>query len=204
MEQLNLIQLLYKSIKEGAADNRSKKSILWFKEQCEIVSKDTDITPDFDQVTDDESRFTLDPEYGTLYHFKYRATTKDLPYYDRFPLSFIIRRNATSFYGLNMHYLHYPYRAVLMEQLYSLQNNTGIDKDKRLILTYRTLNKSARFKFFRPCIKHYLFRNMKSPFMKIDYSEWNMALFLPTENFVKVGKKEVWEDSIRIIKGMKK
>ena len=48
-----------------------------------------------------------------------------------------------------------------------------------------------------PCIKHYLNSNVMSRFVQIDPSEWNMALFLPTERFVGRSKNIVFEESLR-------
>ena len=47
--------------------------------------------------------------------------------------------------------------------------------------------------------KHYLNSNVMSRFVQIDPSEWNMALFLPTERFVGRSKNIVFEESLRKI-----
>lgn len=198
-----ITQILKKAIDEDQANTLSKESINWFKRNSKDM--ENDIGVDFDEVTDRKNAYTINPVYGKLYHFKYSPKNKiKLPYYDIFPLTFIIRKNDSGFYGLNMHYLPHAYRAILMDNLYELLNNKDYDETTRLILTYRILNRSARLRFFRPCIKYYLYNYLKSPLMEIKIHEWNVALFLPTEKFRKADKNTVWQDSLEIIRKYKK
>ena len=82
-----------------------------------------------------------------------------------------------------------------MDALYSLANNRRYDEATRLKLSYNILNSSSKYKYFKPCIKHYLLPHVKSRFLEVYSSEWDMALFLPTEKFVKSSKSAVWKDS---------
>ena len=61
---------------------------------------------------------------GKMYMFYYDAKTKDkLPYWDRFPLIFVLDVRPDRFWGVNLHYLPPLYRAKLMNALYKIQNN---------------------------------------------------------------------------------
>ena len=102
---------------------------------------------------------------------------------------------------MNLHYLPLPLRAKLMDSLYDLTNNTKYDESTRLRLSYDILNNAAKFKWFTPTIKQYLYSHVKSRFLLIDSVEWDMALFLPTERFVKKNKTQVWRESRQIIRG---
>ena len=55
---------------------------------------------------------------GFLYMFVYDPKTKaKLPYYDTFPLVFPFAKTPNGFLGLNMHYLPYQLRVLLLERL---------------------------------------------------------------------------------------
>jgi len=133
---------------------------------------------------------------GNMYLFAYDPKTKDdLPYYDRFPLVFPFRRVQDGFYGINMHYLPPLLRAKLMDALYDTINNDNMDETTRLRINYRILQSAAKFRFFEPCVKHYLNNHVKSRFLQVDPTQWDVALFLPLERFAKANKLKVYADS---------
>ena len=133
---------------------------------------------------------------GNMYLFAYDPKTKeDLPYYDRFPLVFPFRRVPDGFYGINMHYLPPLLRAKLMDALYDTINNDNMDETTRLRINYRILQSAAKFRFFEPCVKHYLNNHVKSRFLQVDPTQWDVALFLPLERFAKANKLKVYADS---------
>lgn len=137
---------------------------------------------------------------GQMYLFKYDPKYKDsLPYYDRFPLVFPFEKVKDGFLGLNLHYLPFTYRAILMDNLYSLFNNDKMNETTRLRLSYSILSSSSKFRYFKPCVKHYLNNNVLSKFIYISPEEWNMALFLPLQKFNKSINK-VYTDSRKIIR----
>jgi len=145
-------------------------------------------------VLDPRATQTLVP--GKMYHYFYDPKHKDtLPYYDRFPLIFPFRLLEGGFMGINLHYLPYPARARLMDALYSLEDRR-YREDKRLRLSYEILNSAARFSYFKPCVKRYLNGHVRSQFLPIPSEQWEIALFLPTERFMKESKQDVWKDSM--------
>lgn len=133
---------------------------------------------------------------GNMYLFAYDPKTKeDLPYYDRFPLVFPFRRVQDGFYGINMHYLPPLLRAKLMDALYDTVNNDKMDETTRLRINYRILQSAAKFRYFEPCVKHYLNNHVKTRFLRVDPTQWDVALFLPLERFAKANKLKVYADS---------
>ena len=132
--------------------------------------------------------------------FYYDAKHKDtLPYFDRFPLIFPFKKVDGGFMGLNMHYLPLQYRAKLMDSLYDLTTNERYDERTKLELSYKILNSAGRFRYFKPCVKHYLTGQLRSRFMYIYPSEWDMALILPLERFQGASKTKVWSDTRRAL-----
>lgn len=138
---------------------------------------------------------------GKLYMFEYEAKHADtLPYYDAFPIIFPIEAHSDGFLGINMHYLPHMWRAALMDNLYDLRTNEDMDETTRLRLFnngYNILKRSAKYRYFRPCIKKYLDEQVKSRYMEIPPEEWEIALFLPLERFVGASRRKVWIDSRR-------
>jgi len=135
---------------------------------------------------------------GNMYLFAYDPKTKeDLPYYDRFPLVFPFRKVQDGFYGINMHYLPPILRAKLMDALYDTVNNDKMDETTRLRINYRILQSAAKFRYFEPCVKHYLNNHVKTRFLMVDPKQWDVALFLPLERFAKASKSKVYADSIK-------
>jgi len=139
---------------------------------------------------------------GRLFMFEYQAKHADtLPYYDEFPLVFPIEAHADGFLGINLHYLPYTWRAVLMDALYDLKEEPKNDSlPPRLELQangYNILKKTAKYRYFRPCIKKYLFEQVTSRYMEVPEEEWEIAIFLPLERFVGENKRKVWMKSKR-------
>lgn len=116
---------------------------------------------------------------GHLYMFEYRAKMKYLPYYDRFPLVYVIKSNRNEFWGANLHYLSPKKRIIAVKKL--LQNQVDIPK---------------------ACFNKYISNHVEGLYIDLASAEWDTAILLPTENFVKdvnglsfsIDKKIVWDD----------
>ena len=126
---------------------------------------------------------------GKMYFFWYDPKHKDkLPIYDRFPLVFPIERYADGFLGLNMHYLSFNERAALLDSLRKFRSNNKMDETTRLRVTYDLLSRTKRIaSSMRPCIKRYLFTQVRSQFVEITADEWDKALELPVAVWVSQG-----------------
>lgn len=139
---------------------------------------------------------------GSMFMFFYDPKHKEtLPYYDRFPLVIMIGPAEGGFMGLNLHYLPPVLRAKFLDALLELTNNNRYDETTKFKATYQMLQRAARFKYFKPCVKHYLADHVRSRFAKVLAPEWEIAVFLPTADFAKANKNRVYADSRRIING---
>jgi hypothetical protein len=131
-----------------------------------------------------------------MYHFKYDPKgKKTLPYYDTFPLIFMVGAAEGGFHGINLHYLPPKLRAKLMDELYSLASNNRYDEKTKLMISYNLLKSASKMKYFKPTFKHYLADHVKSKFIKVDSAEWDIALFLPTSRFKHATTQKVYSDS---------
>jgi hypothetical protein len=120
----------------------------------------------------------------------------DLPYYDIFPMIFVIDATPTHFLGMNLHYLPWQYRARLMDALHTITNNKKYDATTKLKSKYALLKGYSKFRYFQPCIKLYLKDHVKSKKYIINADMWDFAIQLPLQRFKKKNEKQVWQDSM--------
>lgn len=138
---------------------------------------------------------------GEFSFFYYDPKTKaDLPYYDTFPLVMPMEMYNDGFLGLNFHYLPLAFRAKLMDALYTISSDKRFDDKTKIKAKYQLLKSLTKFRFFRPCVKRYLYSHVRSHFFYIEPKEWDIALFLPWQNFKKASQSKVWADSLRMIR----
>jgi len=118
---------------------------------------------------------------GHLYMFEYKAKMKWLPYYDRFPLVYCFKAPGKhEFWGANLHYL---------------------SPKKRLIVTKKLIQ--GRIDIPKVCFHKYLSSHVDGLYLDLAADEWDTAILLPTEDYVKqvngvtfpVDKKIVWEET---------
>jgi hypothetical protein len=149
----------------------------------------------------DRHRDTILP--GRMYLFRYDAKLKStLPYFDKYPLVFPFRKVPDGFLGLNVHYLPYKQRAILMDALYPFISDDNNNEGSKLKITYSILSKFSKSNLATPCVKHYLNKHIKSKLALVLPNEWNTALFLPLQKFNGVSPTAVYNDSMQKIKGM--
>ncbi len=172
---------------------------MWFRAQ---VQKMSDITPDkvvksskpWDRLP--AGTTASQPMYGKMlmYWYKDPVTKKKLPYYDQFPVIFLIGpakpgKNGAGFYGLNMHYLPPFLRAKLFDALWNTKGflkNQG-EPDQRILMTYaKLMNNVSQLKAFKPCFKHYLYSQVKQ-LVVVPPTEWDKVLFLPLAQWKRGG-----------------
>ena len=101
---------------------------------------------------------------GELYFFTYQAQTKQ-PYYDQYPLSYVIEMTTGGFLGCNLHYVQLSQRE---ELAMSLLNNSA---QGAVAVPRRTLHK-------------YLYTGVRGQPYRIPNSEWSDVAQLPTEKFI--------------------
>lgn len=136
------------------------------------------------------------PRIGRMLMFFYDPKTKDtLPYYDRFPLVIMIEPTKDGFYGLNLHYLPLRLRAIFFDELMDRMNNTRYDETTRFRLTYDLLKASRKMRLFQPCFKRYLHKHVVSKIVEVPPTEWEIALFIPSDDFVGQNRQSVWQES---------
>ena len=118
---------------------------------------------------------------GHMYMFEYKAKMKYLPYYDRFPLVYVIKTlGKGEFWGANLHYM---------------------TPKKRIQATRKLME--GRIDIPKKCFHKYLTAHVDTLYLDLALVEWDTAILLPTEDFVKnmngmmfpIEKETVWNDT---------
>lgn len=190
--------ILLQGIRSGQMPARSSSAREWFREKAKSVGKVSEqkiLRGDTDRL---KNKTTIGKMFFFMYDAKHKST---LPYYDKFPLIFPVDRVQGGFYGLNFHYLPLKLRAQLMDALYDITNNDRYDESTKLKLSYGVLKGAEKFDLFKPTFKRYLTSHVRSRFVEVYPSEWDIALFLNSEQFIGASKTKVWADSKKNIKG---
>lgn len=170
----------------------------WFRAKVKQLGKINRQQLLRDEALIRKSRTMMGHMYMYFYDPKHRET---LPYYDAFPLTIMVERAPGGFYGLNLHYLKPNTRAIFLDKLTDTLTNDKYDESTRFRAKYNLLSSVRKFKEFQPCFKHYLSSQIDSKIVLVQPPEWEIAIFLPTEQFVKAKKTQVWQKSAKTIRG---
>jgi hypothetical protein len=124
------------------------------------------------------------PSIGRLNMFFYDPKyKKTLPYYDTFPLVLPIERIPGGFAGINFHYLQPVARFRLLENLQRFSTRgRELTKQNSFDVSY---NRVKRIPLVKNTIKKYLFSHVRSNFLRVDYDEAAIAVYLPVAQFKK-------------------
>lgn len=183
----------YKTIFEKLQEKTEGQSHSWqwYRQTLKAMAMDIKQNPDHlvrdekkDRVdsieSQDENRLRRFPRQGRLFIFEYKATTKYLPYYDEFPLVYVLYASPEYFIGANLHYIHPKKRPLIIEKL-----------------------KNNRVDIPRVCIHKYILDNVDGFLLDLALLEWDTAIALPIEKFVSLKGKtlvdykanDVWQET---------
>jgi hypothetical protein len=179
---------IFEKIKEETEGEA--KNLLWYKAKLKTLSASIQTEPSrmneqekFDSigalVNQDQNVNRRKLFLGHLCFFEYKAETPSLPYYDKYPLLYVMKVSGGEFWGANLHYLEPKKRLIVVNKLEKGQ----IDIPKKII-------------------HKYLYKRCKSLFLDLAIQEWVTASALPVEDFVlmrgggkiEYPKEYVWEE----------
>jgi len=184
----------YKTLFErvSAATGGEKKSLSWYR--AAVKSEASRYKKNFNKYILDEKKDRVGAAKeqdsnelrryavaGHLYMFEYKAKMRWLPYYDRFPLVYVIKAaGRNEFWGANLHYL---------------------SPKKRIIATKKLMQ--GRIDIPKKCFHKYLSAHVEGLYLDLALTEWDTAILLPTEDYVKdlngtvfpIDKELVWEET---------
>jgi hypothetical protein len=186
----NIFQSLRKL--SGQSTGKVRKSVDWFRNKVSDLSlgglNRRALLHNKDIVTKEM------PLVGRMGVFYYDPKHKDtLPYYDRFPLVIMIGPAKGGFYGLNLHYLPPILRARFLDRLLDFTDDNSFD------VTYKMLKATSKLRYFEPCYKHYLTKQVEGKLAYIPPPEWEIATFLPAAQWQKGGRSQAYSDARKMI-----
>lgn len=136
------------------------------------------------------------PIPGQIFLYQYDPKWKEeLPYYDTMPLIIALTVEKDRFWGINVHYLPPKVRMLIFSSLMGTLNNAVYSNNMKLKINWKKALKFAtgigKHAQLKHAVKQYLFGHVKSPFLRIDSTNWEMALFLPLSRFKKMRARDV-------------
>ena len=115
-----------------------------------------------DEEQQDKNELRRFARQGRLFLFEYKAISKYIPYYDEFPLAYVLRANKDHFIAANLHYVHPNKRLKIVADLMEGKIN------------------------FPSCIIHkYITDHIDGFLLDLASVEWETSIALPVESFVK-------------------
>jgi hypothetical protein len=186
-----VLQRIQQQLQQTGLTERTEASRQWLLSLMPSLK----VTPA--TILKDRASFKNRALIGRMYFFRYLAAGRDdLPYYDKFPLVIPIEQYHDGFLGLNLHYLPPKIRLILLNKLSELSATPGrYDERTRLRISYQVLVSHARLFEHTPTIKRYLYPQIRSRFVEVEASQWDIAAMLPTASFVGASISEVHADS---------
>lgn len=184
----------YEAFRAGITP-RTKESRAWFRKKVQNMRVNRRDLID-NEPLEKKSRSAVGNMYMFFYDAKHRKT---LPYWDAFPLIIAVGPAKGGFYGMNLHYLPIPLRAKFLDELMNITSNKKYDETTKFEVSYEFLKSSTKFKYFKPCFKHYLTKQVEGKLAYVPPPEWEIATFLPTAQF-QGNKNQVYKDSREMLR----
>ena len=181
----------------GIDKNNTEKAIQWFRNAVQENVKQDDPTV-IRKILRDNTRANRRNLIGKMYAFSYLPDPENrdkLPYYDTFPLIFLVQNYRSKIFGVNLHYLPYVRRTILFSRLLTLTSNDRMDESTRIKLTYGLLKNESKFKASKKCFRMYKKKNIRSRIINIPAQDWAIALYLPVERFKKATRETIWKEN---------
>lgn len=132
---------------------------------------------------------------GQMVFFGYDPKYKEeLPYYDKFPLILPFSVDAKHFSGINLHYIPYERRIVILDKLVELATDKNVPEKMQIALSWKMLKGLSEHKAINHAVKTYLKGHVKTRFVLVPTQSWPIAAFLPLSRFAKMDESSVWRD----------
>ena len=97
--------------------NAVRKAAMDYKKDPKKLIREEKIDNRGNEEEPDENLLRRYAVSGHLYMFEYKAKMRHLPYYDTFPLVYVIKSTPTEFWGANLHYMTPKKRVMAVQRL---------------------------------------------------------------------------------------
>ena len=178
-----------------------KNSVEWFQTATQKLRVHGSGLASSSMLRESGANFASKIEIGKMYLYEYDPKWKDkLPYWDRFPLIFVINTDQEGYLGLNVHYLRPDLRLAFFDKLNQFADDKRLSPKTKLAVQYKLISDMTKFPEVSPCIKRYLWGHVKSKWLEIPPSDWRNSVMLPLQSFQKAHTNTVWAQSSRKMK----
>ena len=92
---------------------------------------------------------------------------------------------------MNFHYLPYMLRFRMLERMQKFADG-GLSGKTLMNVNYDGVK---NIPIVKPTIKKYLYGHVRSNFLRIDFDEAALAVYLPVQQFKKASESQVWKES---------
>jgi len=139
---------------------------------------------------------------GRMYMWKYanpiyRADNKKLPYYDIFPVAFVLEDHGKWFSAVNLHYIPPLERAHLMDAMWQFimkpASNNWLTRLRPNI--YGMMKRRYNMRWYHPCVKRYNKQRIPGRLMLIRPDNWDIMMQIPCATFRKSSINRVYRES---------
>ena len=179
-------------LEEEGLDANSKGSRDWFLDKIKEIAKEPIDRNSLKRGLPVAANYFI----GRMYMFWYKPKGRlELPYYDRFPLVFMLEQYKGGFLGLNLHYLPVDLRQKLYYNLLPRATQPVFTDRTRLKINYTYLLGKTFLRAHRPCVKRYRYDQILGKVALVPAYEWEVAVHLPTALFRKAPQSRVYRDS---------
>tara|TARA_B110000444_G_scaffold60462_1_gene56365 strand:- start:1750 stop:2370 length:621 start_codon:yes stop_codon:yes gene_type:complete len=188
--------------------SRSLASLTWFRQKVQTLKLSS-------EAFYRQSKLQKGKRYleGRMYLFFYDAKTKrKLPYWDRFPLVFILELKQDGFIGLNLHYLPPAIRVRFLYELYKyeiLETDDALDGEgdhakmmrTKIMMTKELLEGIPKLRYYKACYKRYLTKQVYGRPLEVTPNHWDAMAMLPVAQWQKQNSKIVYKESMEKVNG---
>jgi len=193
---MGLLEDYKKELDESSIPPRSKESQRWYLEKVSEIKASINLRAY--QVELMQLKSLKTPFVGRMFTFFYDPKGKNtLPYFDRFPLIFMVGINEKTFFGINLHYLPLDLRQQLFYRLLERVNKNVYDPSTFIRIDYEYLKSFRKLRAYKPCFKQYAISNVRGKIINVPSSEWETAMYLPTAWWKRMPEEVVHQKSRR-------
>lgn len=197
LQLFNSIEKAYNKAHDNpsAADRYSKEAMDWYRN---YIPKNYNKVRT-SQLFRSQELWSKQIKFGVPCFFDYDALHKDtLPVWDAFPFtiffdSYRTKQGHVIVLGLNMHYLPPKLRMEAFRALLTTRNEKRYRKSTVLNFDWERLKALAEHKLFKHAVKAYRVDHVRSVFVRIPSTAWQMALFLPVARWQNNTQKFAWK-----------
>ena len=185
-----ILEEFRQAFEDSGLKPRSIESNAWFEEKIEEIRRPIDRKLLKAEV--ERERGILTPHVGRMYLFNYYPKgVLTLPYFDMFPVIFLVAIKKEYFQGINLHYLPLDIRREFFTAVMERTNIKEFNKQTYLRIDYDFLNSFRKYRAFKPCFKNYASDRVRGRVINVPSPEWELVMNLPVAHWRRSSEAKI-------------